>query len=99
MFSKLKQIKDLRDQAKTIQSALAHESAEGTAAWNKIKVTMNGNLEITAVSIDLELLAPDQREKLESGIKEATNDVIKKMQKVMAEKVQKMGGLNMPGMS
>ncbi len=99
MFSKLKQIKDLRDQAKSIQSALVHESAEGTAAWNKIKVIMNGNLEVTAVTIDPELLTRDQQEKVQTGIKEATNDVIKKMQKVMAEKIQKMGGLNLPGMS
>jgi len=36
--------------------------------------------------------------KLETGVKEATNDAIKKAQKVMAQKMQDMGGLNIPGL-
>ena len=95
MFSKLKQIKDLRSQAKTIQNALSTEFAEGTAAWGKIKVQMNGNMEITQVTIDPELLQEQGKEKIEAGIREASNAVIKKIQKIMAEKVQKMGGLNL----
>jgi DNA-binding YbaB/EbfC family protein len=96
MFSKLKQFKDLRDQAKSIQSKLSEHSAEGSAAWGKVKVTMNGNLEVTAATIDPELLAPENKTKIEAAVKEATNDVIKKMQRVMAETVQKMGGLDLP---
>ncbi len=98
MFSKLKQYKDLRDQAKNIQGALLAHTAVGEAAWGKIKVTMNGSLEIIAVAIDPELLAPAQKERLEAGLKDAVNDVTKKMQKIMAETVQKMGGLDIPGM-
>lgn len=99
MFNKLKQIKDLRDQAKIIQTALAEESITCTAAWGKISVQMNGNLQVTAVTVDPELLATDKKSALEDGMKEVMNDAIKKIQKVMAEKVQKMGGLNLPGMS
>ncbi|TAL20203.1 YbaB/EbfC family nucleoid-associated protein [Patescibacteria group bacterium] len=91
MFSKLKQFKDMRSQAKNIQSALAGESAEGSAAWGKVKVVMNGNQEVTTVSIDSELL--QEKAKLETALKEATNEVIKKIQKIMTEKVKKMGGL------
>lgn len=96
MFSKLKQFKDLRDQAKTIQSKLAEQNAEGSAAWGKVKVAMNGNLEVTSVTIDPELMKAEEKPKLEAAVKEAANDVIKKMQRVMAETVQKMGGLDLP---
>lgn len=99
MFNKLKQIKDLRDQAKVIQTALAEESITSTAAWGKISITMNGNLQVTGVSIDPELLTTEKKSSVEDGMKEAMNDAIKKIQKVMAEKVQKMGGLNLPDMS
>jgi len=97
MFSKLKQFKDLKDQAKQIQNTLAQETAEGSADWGKVKIQMNGNQEIISVNIDPELLTNDNKEKLESAIKEATNDAVKKVQKIMAEKMQQ-SGFNLPGM-
>jgi hypothetical protein len=97
MFSKLKQFKDLRDQAKQMQNVLAQESAEGSADWGKVKVKINGNQEILSVEIDPELLSADKKEKLESAIKEATNDAIKKVQRIMAEKMRQ-SGFNLPGM-
>lgn len=91
MFNKLKQFKDLRDQAKKMQDILSKESAEGSAAWGKVKITMNGNMEITKVEIDNEILA--NKEKLEEAIKDAHKDVMKRVQRIMAEKMQGMGGL------
>lgn len=95
MFNKLKQIKDLRSKAKRVQSALKDEFAEGTGAWGKIKVKMNGNQEVLEVSIDPELMKPDEKKKVEDGVKEATNNAIKRIQRVMVEKMQKMGELKL----
>jgi len=97
MFNKLKQFKDLRSQAKQIQNLLGSESAEGSAEWDKIKVRISGNLEIQAVSIDTELLTADKKDKIESGVKDATNDAIKKAQRLMAEKM-KNSGLTLPNL-
>jgi len=91
MFSKLKQFKDLRSQAKQMQGMLAQESAEGQAAWGKVKVKINGNQEVLSVEIDPELLSPDNKGKLEETIKEATNEAIKKVQRIMAEKIKNSG--------
>jgi len=96
MFNKLKQFKDLRSQAKQMQNVLAQESVEGSADWGKVKVKINGNQEILDVQIDPELLAADKKEKLEAAIKEATNDAIKKVQRIMAEKMRS-SGFNLPG--
>jgi DNA-binding YbaB/EbfC family protein len=96
MFEKLKYMKDLRGQAKQMQNALAGETAEGSAAWGKVKIIMNGNQEILSVTIDQELMKVETKDKLESAVKEATNDVIKKIQKIMAEKMRAMGGF--PGL-
>lgn len=96
MFSKLKQFKDLRSQAKKIQNVLADESAEGSGGWGKVKVKMNGNQEVQAVTIDPELLVVANKDKAEAAVKEATNDAIKKIQKIMAQKIQGMGGIDMP---
>lgn len=99
MFNKLKQFKDLRDKAKGLQNVLAGEKIEATAAFGKIKLVMDGNQTVQSVSIDPELLSPDKKEKLESGVKEVCNDAIKKVQRVMAAKMKEMGGLNIPGIS
>ncbi len=97
MFSKLKQFKDLRDQAKKIQDVLKDVSVEGSAAWGKIKVVMNGNQEVTSVTIEPELLA--DKGKLETAVKEAYNDTVKKAQRAMADQMRKSGDLKIPGLS
>ncbi|WKZ29159.1 MAG: YbaB/EbfC family nucleoid-associated protein [Patescibacteria group bacterium] len=97
MFSKLKQIKDLRDQAKTIQNVLKDVTVEGSAAWGKISISMNGNQEVTSVKIDPELLS--DKAKLEGAVKDAYNDTIKKAQRAMADAMKKSGGLNIPGLN
>ena len=91
MFNKLKQFKDLRNQAKTLQNALAEESVEYEKSG--VKITMNGNMEITALTINPGISSNN----LEGILKDAANETIKRAQKVMAKKVQEMGGIS--GMS
>lgn len=93
MFNKLKQFKDLRDKAKTIQSVLAEEHAEGTAGWGKVKVVINGNQQVISVTIDPSLL--HDKEKLEELIRDATNDAMQKIQKLMSTKLKDIGGLDL----
>ncbi|MFH0854230.1 MAG: YbaB/EbfC family nucleoid-associated protein [bacterium] len=91
MFEKLKQFKDLRDQAKQMQNALSKETADGSGAWGKVKLTMDGNMEITKIEIADEIMA--NKEKLINSIIEAHKDAMKRIQKIMAKKMQEMGGL------
>ncbi len=90
MFNKLKQIKDLRSQAKTMQSMLAEETV--TAEKNGVKITMNGNMEVTEVNLP----EGSDNDKLEKALTASFNDAVKKTQKIMARKMQEMGGF--PGL-
>ena len=95
MFNKLKQFKDLRSQAKTIQNKLSEEHV--TLEKNGIALTMNGNMEIETLKLNPELSIENQ----EKYIKDLINEGTKKVQRVMAEKMRDMGGLdnlNIPGM-
>jgi len=96
MFSKIKAIKDLKDQATQIKKTLSAEKVEGSGGWGKVKMTMDGNQEVLNVEISPEII--NDKAKLETGVKEAANDAIKKAQRVMASKMQEMGGLNIPGL-
>lgn len=91
MFSKLKQFKDLRSQAKTMQNALGEVSI--TEERNGVKIVLNGNMEVLSLNLNANL----NKESQENTVKQCLNDAIKKTQRVMAKKMQDMGGF--PGMN
>ncbi len=91
MFSKLKQFQDLRSQAKTMQSALSQESI--TEEKNGVKVVLNGNMEVTSITLNDSLSKSSQ----EDVLKNCFNDAVKRAQRLMAKKLQDMGGI--PGLN
>lgn len=91
MFSKLKQLKDLKSQAKVMQDALAQETV--TEEKGGVKISMNGNMEVLSVVIADGLT----KKMIEDAAKSCFNESIKKAQRLMAKKLQDMGGI--PGLS
>jgi len=77
-----------------MEQELASVTAEGSGAWGKVKMVVDGNRNIQSVSIDDSLLVPAEKEKLQEAIKEAHRDALKKMQFSLAKKLQEMGGLD-----
>jgi len=74
-----------------MQNELDDITTEGSAAWGKVKIEINGNQKILAVEIADELM--ENKDKLQDAIKDAVNDGVKKIQKKMASKMKDMGGL------
>ncbi|MEW6408336.1 MAG: YbaB/EbfC family nucleoid-associated protein [Patescibacteria group bacterium] len=95
MFSKLKQIQEMRKKARELKNTLSQERAFGSALEGKIQIEMTGNQEIEKVTIDPSLLSTDQKEKLEEGVKDAFKNALKEIQHIMARKVQS-GELELP---
>lgn len=91
MFNKLKQFKDLKSQAKTMQDALATEKVTETKGG--VTISMNGNMEVLSVAIESGLT----KEVIETSVKNCVNETIKKAQRLMAKKLQDMGGF--PGLN
>ncbi len=81
MFEKLKQIKKLQE----MQSALKSEKIENEK--NGVKVFMNGKLEIEDIQLNPDLSIQDQ----EKAVKDCVNDAMKKVQMIVAKKMQSMG--------
>jgi nucleoid-associated protein EbfC len=98
MFDKIKQIQQLKEQADQMKQLLAQETVQADAAHGKVSIVMNGNQEIVGLSIDNEMLRPEKKDETEKAIKEAANEAIQKSQRVMAQKIQGLGGLNLPGL-
>jgi len=89
LFSKLKQIQELKKKASEIKNLLAEEKIE----INKdgIKIIINGNQEILELKITEDLLKVENKEKLEKLLQNIINEALKKIQRIMAEKIQSSG--------
>ncbi len=87
MFEKLKQFRDLRNQAKTLQAALAQETV--TVNRHGISLTLDGNLKVTALTVDPAVTA----QQLQINLAGLLNDAIGQAQRKAAQKMQQMGGL------
>lgn len=98
MFQKLKQFKELRSQAKSLQKKLAQETVHHSAGGDKVHIILDGNQQILSVEVDPSLLAIDQQQKLQNAVKDAVNGAMKKLQATMARKMQK-GEIEIPDLS
>ena len=83
MFNKLKQFKDLRDQAKKIQKQMEDEILE--VAKDGIRIKINGANEILELDIEDRLLK--EKERLILAIKKVFKDAVHEVQKKMAKKM------------
>lgn len=93
MFNKLREYKDKVATAKKLmdlQKKVAEITVEGTSGWGKVKITINGLQQMLKCEIDQEVMS--DKSKLETLICEATNDAVKKLQQVMAERMKELGG-------
>lgn len=85
MFEQLKQIKKLQE----IQNALKNEKVSHDK--NGVQIIINGKLEVESVILNPSLSIEDQSK----AVKDCINEAMKKVQMVVAKKMQSMGGFGM----
>jgi len=91
MFSKLKELNDLRSQAQQLEHALSEISITEKSADGSVVVIMTAKMEITNLTI-----APNTSQ---DKIKNTVNAAISSAQRKAAEHMRASGGLNFPGLS
>ena len=85
MLDKLKQLKQIRDLQKSLESELIEFEKEG------VRVVFNGKMEMQEIVLNPDL----SKEKQESLIKENINCAIKELQTKTFEKMKSMKGLGL----
>ncbi len=90
MFNKLKQFKDMRDQAKQMKDMLDAVVVVGSGAGGSVMITLNGSHEVLGVKIADGM----DKNKVEVGVKDAFADANKKLQTELMKNMQAMGGLD-----
>ncbi len=95
----MKQIQDLQAEMARTQEALGTETVEVTAGGGAIKVVMTGHQKLQSITIEPDLLNPDDVEMLQDLIVAAVNEAVDQSQQMAADRMGKLtGGLNLPGL-
>src|SRR3984885_5824751 len=93
----MKQATELKSKMEAMQAELDRMEVEGTAGGGLITLKISGKGDLRGVHVDDSLLKADQKEILEVLIVAAHADARRKLETMLAEKMQAMtGGLPLP---
>ncbi len=102
----MRQVQKMQEEVERAQAEAEAEVIEVSAGGGVIEVTITGGLEIQAISIQPEVVDPEDVEMLEDLVMAAVNEAIEEAQKRVAERMEgvtgglnsMMGGLGIPGL-
>ena len=95
----MEQIQKLQEELVKAQEALAEETVTVTAGGGVITVVMTGHQRLQSVTIDPDVVDPDDVEMLQDLIVAAVNEAIERSQALAAERLSGLtGGLGLPGL-
>ncbi|SRR6056297_959450 len=86
----MKQAQKMQAEMARIQKELENETVEGNAGGGMVTVMANGQGDIRSISIEPEVIDPEDREMLEDLVLAAINDALQKSKELSSSR---MGGL------
>lgn len=93
----LKQAQQMQARMQEMQAELEAREVQGAAGGGMVTVTLNGKSELKSIKIDPALMKEDEREVLEDLIKAAHADAKARVEREMAEQMQKLtAGMPLP---
>jgi DNA-binding YbaB/EbfC family protein len=98
MGNMMKQAQKLQSRMLKLQEELADKTVETSAGGGMIKVVANGRTQIVSITMEKEVVDPQDVEMLQDMILAAVNDALAKAQEMVATEMGKItGGFNLPG--
>jgi DNA-binding YbaB/EbfC family protein len=92
------QMQAMQEQMAEAQEALANETVTVTTGGGMISVVMTGHQRVESITIDPEVLDPDDVEILQDMLTSAVNSAIEQSQALSAERMEGItGGLGLGG--
>lgn len=99
MQQMMKQARKMQEQLAAAQENIAQSTVDASAGGGMVKVTVNGEMQITSLKIDPEALDPEDVEMLEDMITAALNEALRGVGDLANRQMGAItGGLNIPGM-
>ncbi len=93
----MKQVQQMQAKMAEMQEELANMEVEGSAGGGMVKVVTNGKHELVSITIDPEVVDPEDVDMLQDLIAAAINQAREKVAETQAEQMSSLtGGLNLP---
>jgi DNA-binding YbaB/EbfC family protein len=105
MQGMMKQVQKLQEKMAQVQAELEQKTVSADAGGGMVRVTVSGKQQLVSISIEKEVVNPEDIEMLEDlivsavnrGLEEASKMAQDEMAKVTAGALPKIPGLNFPG--
>ena len=95
MQKQLRQLQAMQAEMEQVQAELAEKEITTTSGGGAVEVTVNGNKEITNLTIDKAVVDPDDVEMLQDLIMAAVNEVMRQIEEASESEMSKVtGGLS-----
>jgi len=96
----MKQAKQMAEKMERMKAELGEKTIEASAGGGMVTVTVSGAQELMNISIEKDVVDPEDVEMLQDLITAAVNEGLRKSKEMVAEEMSKLtGGLNIPGMN
>ncbi|BCW99077.1 MAG: nucleoid-associated protein [Armatimonadota bacterium] len=93
----MKQAQKMAEDAQRLEEELAAERVEATSGGGMVRAVVTGKGELLDISIDPQVVDPEDVEMLEDLVVTAVREALEKVQEMRAERVKDLtGGLGLP---
>jgi DNA-binding YbaB/EbfC family protein len=95
----LKQAQEMQGRIAKIQEELGQKTVEGSAGGGMVRVTVNGQFNLTAIKLETSVINAEEKEMLEDLVLAAVNDGMRKAREMVSSEMSKItGGFKIPGL-
>jgi DNA-binding YbaB/EbfC family protein len=100
MGNLFKQAQELQSRLAQVQEELAQKTVEASSGGGMVRVVVNGQLALSSIKIDPEVVNPNDTAMLEDLIQAAVNEGLRRAREMVSEEMSKVtGGLKIPGLT
>jgi recombination protein RecR len=95
----MREAQKLQSEMQKMQEEAKKKTVEATAGGGMVTVVANGGNQIVSITVDKEVVNPEDVEMLQDLIMAATNEALRRAQEMVNEEMSKLtGGLQLPGL-
>ena len=99
MNAMIRQAQKMQEDMNALQTELEAREYDISAGGGMVKITINGKKEIKSITIDPEIVDPDDIETLEDILTAGVNEAIKRVESEASDEMSKItGSMNIPGL-
>ena len=96
----MRQARELQKNMMKMQEELENATVEASVGGGVVRVVVSGKLRVESLTIQPEVVSPDDVEMLQELVQAAVNEGIEEAQQMVSDRMSSItGGLNIPGLT